>query len=313
MEMIKYSEWKDTKITLHLLSQILGKIRLEIAHQEPQWAHVMLPLTADGFTTGLLYGEHHMLQVDVDIRNSKLLVKVDGEKEMMDLKDGTPIKTYYEFIFRTLEKLGAPVSIYPKPQEMEIKEPLGEDTIHSVYHAEDALRGLELLHFAMREELKFIGPLRCRKVKPGLFWGTFDVSTIIIQNTAEPFPHNKVIEKAAFDEQFIEYGFWLGDEKSDLPSFFVLPYPFLYKDLNTESLEPAEAYYDQEVSEYFLNMEAVLASADFSSYVQRFFHTTFDILAEELRWENCDYYKSPLLMKSQPTFAKTEKPNDISQ
>ncbi|MDN7242688.1 DUF5996 family protein [Planococcus sp. N028] len=307
MEMIKYSEWKDTKITLHLLSQILGKIRLEVAHQEPQWAHVMLPLTANGFSTGLLYGESHMFEVDVDIRHSLLHIQVDGETESMNLKDGTAIKTYYEFIFQTLDRLGVPVSIYPKPQEMDIREPLDQDTTHTVYKAEDALRGLELMHFALREELKFIAPLRCRKVKPGLFWGTFDVSTIIISNIPEPFPQDRVIEKAAFDEQFIEYGFWLGDDKTDTPSFFVLPYPFLYKDLNAPALEPKEAYYDETVSEYFLNMEAILASTDSSNYVQRFFHTTFDILTAELHWENCDYYSTPLLMKSQPTLAKTDE------
>ncbi|TWT25151.1 DUF5996 family protein [Planomicrobium sp. CPCC 101110] len=306
MDLIKYSEWKDTKITLHLLSQILGKIRLEVANQEPQWAHVMLPLTADGFSTGLLYGDDHMFQVEADIRNSAIHVQVDGHKQSMKLENGTPVKAYYDFIFQTLKKLGTPVSIYPKPQEMDIKVPLDQDTEHTAYVQEDALRGLELFHFALREELKFVGPLRCRKVKPGLFWGTFDVSAIIIQNISEPFPMDKVIEKAAFDEQFIEYGFWLGDDKADVPSFFVLPYPFLYKDLNAPSLEPKEAYYDEEVSEYFLDMEAVLASSDTSSHVQRFFNTTFDILSEELKWENCDYYKNPLLMKSQPTLSKAD-------
>ncbi|PSL41415.1 hypothetical protein B0H99_10298 [Planomicrobium soli] len=304
MELIRYSEWKDTKTTLHLLSQILGKIRLEVAHQEPQWAHVMLPLTADGFSTGLLYSENHMFQVDVDVRNSALHVQVDGKKKSIGLKNGTPIKSYYEFTFQTLEQFGVPVSIYPKPQEMSIQVPLDQDTEHSTYIPEDALRGLELFHFAVQEELKFVGPLRCRKVKPGLFWGTFDISAIIIQNISEPFPLDKVIEKAAFDEQFIEYGFWLGDDKVEVPSFFVLPYPFLYKDMNAASLEPEEAYYDQEVSEYFLNMEAVLASSDASNHVQRFFHTTFDILSAELKWENCDYYRNPLLMKSQPTISK---------
>ncbi|MDN7246498.1 DUF5996 family protein [Planococcus shenhongbingii] len=304
MELLKHSEWKDTKLTLQLLSQILGKIRLEAAPQEPQWAHVMLALTPDGFSTGLLYYENHVFQVDVDIRSSTVSINVDGHTHSTHLRNGTPIRMYYDFIFRSLRQHQISITINPRPQEMNVKTLLNEDMIHNVYEPLQALRGLELFHFAFREEMKFIGPLRCRKVKPGLFWGTFDVSAIIVQNISEPFPEDKIIEKAAFDEQFIEYGFWLGDERTDEPSFFVLPYPFLNKDLNKLSLEPEEAFYDQEASEYFLTAQAVFDSPAPSKAVQQFFHTTFDILADELKWEGRDYFETPLLMKSQPTMKK---------
>lgn len=301
MELIKHSEWKETKLTLHLLSQILGKIRLETAQQEPQWAHVMLILTVNGFSTGLLHFEDHVFQVDIDIRRNRLTINVDGHEDFMQLKNGTPIKAYYDFTFQTLQKHRISILINPRPQEMEVHTLLSEDAVHHVYDPVQAMRGLGLFHFALREELKFIGPLRCRKVKPGLFWGTFDVSAIIVQNIAEPFPEDKTIEKAAFDEQFIEYGFWLGDERIDSPSFFVLPYPFLYKDLNYPSLEPEGAYYDSEASEFFLPVRAAMNMPSPSRAVQRFFHTSFDILAEELKWEGCEYFKTPLLMKAQPT------------
>lgn len=301
MELVKHSEWQDTKLTLHLLSQILGKLRLETAQQEPQWAHVMLTLTVDGFSTGLLYFEDQVFQADVDIRKHALSMNVDGQEHSMPLQNGTPIKTYYEFIFQTLQQHGIFIAINPRPQEMAVATLLSEDTVHHVYEPLQALRGLELFHFAQREELKFVGPLRCRKVKPGLFWGTFDVSAIVIQNIAEPFPEDKPIEKAAFDEQFIEFGFWLGDDRTDAPSFFILPYPFLYKNLNDPSIEPEEAYYDSQASEFFLPVPAVMNASSPSSAVQRFFNTSFDVLTQELKWEGCEYYKTPLLMKSQPT------------
>lgn len=67
----------------------------------------------------------------------------------------------------------------------------------------------------------------------------------------ESFPEDKVIEKAAFDEQMIGYGCWLGDEHVDVPSFFVLPYPFIYRGLNVPSLTLPQAHYDESISEYF--------------------------------------------------------------
>lgn len=80
---------------------------------------------------------------------------------------------------------------------------------------------------AYRAESAFINPLRARKVKPGLFWGTFDVTCILLYNEHIPFlDPAKVIERAAFDESMIEFGFWFGDDKFVGPTFFVLPYPF---------------------------------------------------------------------------------------
>ncbi|MFC6117965.1 DUF5996 family protein [Macrococcoides bohemicum] len=64
-------------------------------------------------------------------------------------------------------------------------------------------------------------------MKPGLFWGTFDFTCILLYNEHIPFPDPaKVIERAAFDESMIEFGFWFGDDKFVGPTFFVLPYPF---------------------------------------------------------------------------------------
>ncbi|WP_252311486.1 DUF5996 family protein [Sinobaca sp. H24] len=298
MSIIKHSDWKDTKRTLHLLSQILGKIRLELAAQEPQWAHVMLSLTPGGFSTGLLYHGSHTVQVDVDIRRNQVIVHVDDQQETTALENGKSVKEYYHWIFQTLDRHGASVSIYPKPQEMKIDAMLHEDTINRTYRQSEALEGLALFQMALREQRAFISSMRCRKVMPGLFWGTFDVSTLIVSDIPEPFPEDKPIEKAAFDEQFIEYGFWLGDDAVDVPSFFVLPYPFLNKTLKDSSLEPEQAYYDKELSEFFLKLDTDKPA---SEPIQRFFHTTFDILTEELGWEGCDYYKKPLLMKKQPT------------
>lgn len=299
MDLIRHSEWKDTKLTIHLISQILGKIRLEAAYQEPQWAHVMLALTPHGFTTGLLDFKDHWFEVSVDLTHSTLEVTVDSRVKTKKLADGVAVKDYFEFIFQTLEEGGVMISIFPVPQEMSLRTPLNEDTEHRTYDASLARRGFHLFQWAFAEQMKFIGPLRSRKVKPGLFWGTFDVSCLIVSNRPEPFPEDKVIEKAAFDEQFIEYGFWLGDDNVDIPTLFVLPYPFQNKDLNSPDISPPEAYYDKDLSEYFLSLETLVQKENRSSLVQQFFHSTFGVLCGELGWNNIEEVKKPLLMKKQ--------------
>jgi hypothetical protein len=140
---------------------------------------------------------------------------------------------------------------------------------------------------------------RCCKRLRFLGIDSFDVSLLILHGIPEAFPLDKVIEKAAFDEHMLEYGFWLGDDNVDKPTLFVLPYPFLYKELDTASLQPAEAYYDPAKSEFFLDLETAARSADPSGTIQAFFQTTFDILSQELEWQDCAYYFTPLDMPKQ--------------
>lgn len=299
MDVIKHSEWADTKFTLHLLSQILGKIKLETAQQEPQWAHVTLALTPNGFTTGLLFYHDRAFQVDLDIYESRILINVEGNVQAVTVETAKSIKTYFEEIFEALASKGIELRVNPKPQEMAYKNNLNEDDTPLSFDREQAIRGLKLFHFAAAEQLKFIGPLRSRKMKPALFWGTFDVSSLVLPSIRQPYPEDKVIEKAAFDEHFIEYGFWLGDANVDVPAFFVLPYPFINKELDSTRLKPSDAYFEASLSEYFLMLDKVAGSSHSTQAMQEFFRSTFDILSEELGWPDCSYYFTPLDMPEQ--------------
>lgn len=299
IDVIRHSEWAETKFTLHLLSQIMGKIKLETAQQEPQWAHVTLAITPDGFGTGILFAGDKVFQLEVDIRNSRIIINVDGEIQAIELMSGKSMKKYYEEIFSALHSRGINIAINTKPQEMEYAIPLNEDETPMEFDQPNAMRGLKLFQFALLEQMKFVAPMRCRKMKPALFWGTFDVSLLILHGILEPFPENRTIEKAAFDEQMIEYGFWLGDQETDIPSFFVLPYPFLYKELETSQVKPPEAYYDGTKSEFFLKLDEIAEKENSGDAIQSFFQTTFDVLKDELEWKGCDYYFIPLKMKEQ--------------
>ncbi|RLQ90092.1 DUF5996 family protein [Planomicrobium sp. Y74] len=299
IDVIRHSEWAGTKFTLHLISQILGKIKLETAQQEPQWAHVALDITPDGFSTGLLFTENQAFQVDTDIRNSRILINVEGDTQSISLEPSKSIKWYHDEIFSALSSRGIDLKINPKPQEMAYTTPMDEDDTPLEFDQQSAMEGLKLFQFALLEQRKFIAPMRCRKMKPALFWGTFDVSLLILPGIIEPFPEDRVIEKAAFDEQMIEYGFWLGDDQTEIPTFFVLPYPFQYNYLNSPSIKPSEAFYDETKSEYFLPLDAVAAKENPTAEIQEFFRSTFDALVDELNWQGCDYYFTPLKMKEQ--------------
>lgn len=284
-----HSEWHDTKLTLHLISQLLGKIKLKLAPPEPQWGHVSLPLTVQGFTTGLLFEGERALQIDVDLLTSCLVVHVEEQKDAIPIEAGKTIKSYHDDLFARLREHGVHVNINPKPQEMAFKGLLDTDETPLAYDATYARKGLRLFQRAAHEQLTYLSKLRCRKIKPALFWGTFDVSSLVIYPIEHPFPEDKIIERVAFDEQFVEFGFWLGDDVTDRPSYFVLPYPFLFRSLPTEKLKPDTAYYDAEKSEFFLPLDEAT-----SGHVQDFLSTSFDILMREMEWTTRDHFFIPL-------------------
>ncbi|WP_244150686.1 DUF5996 family protein [Exiguobacterium profundum] len=294
MQIPLHSDWHDTKLTLHLISQLLGKIRLQLAPPEPQWGHVSLPLTVNGFTTGLLFEGERALQLDVDLLSSCLVVHVEDQTDAIPIEARKTIKSYHDDLFNRLRTHGVDIRINPKPQEMTFQGLLDTDETPLAYDAAYARQGLRLFQRAAHEQLTYLSKLRCRKIKPALFWGTFDVSSLVIYPIEHPFPEDKVIERVAFDEQLIEFGFWLGDDVTERPSYFVLPYPFLFRPLPTDTLKPEAAYYDAEKSEFFLPL-----FEGTSGEVQAFLSTSFDILMDEMDWTMRDHFFIPLKLEEE--------------
>ncbi|UJF15569.1 DUF5996 family protein [Jeotgalibaca sp. MA1X17-3] len=293
-----YKKNKNEIITLQLLSQILGKIKLEYAAQEPQWAHVILDITPRGFSTGLLH--HHSLyfKIEVDLIKNLLIIETESSEVYVKLADGKSICEYYQEIMSQAKKVGLPLSIQTKPQEMETQTPFEEDHIHHHYNEDVATQILNWFQFAWKAEQQFIAPFRQRKIYPGLFWGTFDVSCILLYNELEPFPDDsKIIERAAFDEQMVEFGFWLGDENVENPTFFTLPYPFVEEvELKTDKSFPKGSYFSSTMAEYLYEIKEEIDQVDTDKVIQ-FMEASCRSSIAYLMWENTSHYFEQLKMK----------------
>ncbi len=151
--------------------------------------------------------------------------------------------------------------------------------------------------FAWDAEQQFIAPFRQRKVYPGLFWGTFDVSCIIIYNELEDFPDDsKVIERAAFDEHMIEFGFWLGDDTIENPCFFTLPYPFVDGvELEVDDTFPTGSYFNSKMAEYLYEIKSEVSQADTDETI-RFLEASCKKSLECLKWQETQHFFEELKM-----------------
>lgn len=265
-----YKKYQDEITTMQLLSQILGKMKLNYAAQEPQWAHVILDITTRGFSTGLLKVNHQPFEMEINLLKGFISMETRENIAYVDLVDGKSISEYYAEIIKKAESLGIPINIQTIPQEMSIKTPFEEDQEHHYYNQDFAMEMLKWFQLAWDVEQQFIAPIRQRKVYPGLFWGTFDVACILLYNQFESFVDDeKVISRAAFDEQMVEFGFWLGDDNFDYPTFFTLPYLFVEdKKLPIDESFPKGSYFSPKMAEYLLEIKEPIDEVNREEIIQ---------------------------------------------
>lgn len=297
MRILKYSEWADTATALHMVLQMMGKIKLKKMHAQPEWNHVLIYATAQGFTTGLIPNGDKSFDISVNIGTSMVYAHcTDGAVAGFPFRNQTSVSEYYADFKRMLKNIGNETDIYTVPQEVADTTPFEKQTIKYDFDCDAAASYFENCIFARNALLSFASPFRGKKILPALFWGTFDMTTVLFSGVEHPFPGEGIIEQVAFDEKFMEFGYWPGDTVVDEPSFFVLPYPFLQKDLGTGGVSPKEAIFSAEKKEYFLPARDVLKYDDPMEVLKQFCCDTFDVIAKAEDWQAIEWFNKPLLI-----------------
>ena len=289
-----YSHWRDTCFALHALSQMMGKTKLACLPLEPEWAQVTLKPAAGGFSTGFIpHGsdgfEVELLLEDPQVRS----VAATGEEASFALCGGLSVADDYERYSLMLEAIGHPVDINPTPQEMPVRAPFFAQTQPLTFDAAAAKNYYEQCLLAQVTLLDFTAGFRGKKTGPALYWGTFDLTSVLFSGKPCPYEGDGgYVERVALDEQCMEFGFWPGDETADDPAFFVLVYPFL--GASAPRVEVPGAFFDEKGAKYVLRLEDVLHADDPKSLVMRFFHDVFVEASALQRWERFDWLTRPL-------------------
>lgn len=296
MSILTYRDWRDTCNTEHMLLQMMGKVKLESMDPQPEWKQVVLDADADGFTTGLIPAGTDGFEVRLSIADAVMSAETAaGDRARFPIEGRVSVSELYGRFNSMLENIGHPCDINPVPQEMYTEVPFDQQTSVHEFDTEAAQRSFRQFLFARSALGAFAAPFRGKKIPPSLFWGTFDMTTVLFSGKPCPFDGDgSLIERVAFDEQFIEFGFWPGDEHTNDPSFFVLAYPFL-KEGSSEDTGVREAFYDSANAEYFLKLEDAVRSDNPEAVVRRFCTATFDSIMKNQGWEQRDWFTKPLL------------------
>lgn len=285
--------WKETRDTLHMYTQVVGKVRLKLAPMEPEWGQTPLYLTVRGLTTSPVPYAGRTFAVDFDFFDHQLRVQVsDGQARAIALA-GQPVKEFYRQVMAALKELGIEVAITTTPSEVSSPIPFPEDDRHATYDPEWAHRFWQLLARADTVFKEFRAPYRGRTTPVQFFWGTFDLSLARYSGRpAEPPPGADPIRRRAMDVEEVAFGFWPGDDGYPEPAFYSYTYP---KPPGIEGalLRPAGAFWSDRMGEFLLNYEHARTSDSPRAAILAFLETTYAAGADGLRWDR-DALEAPV-------------------
>jgi hypothetical protein len=279
------AEWKDTYETLHMWTQIVGKIRLKLKPLENHWWNVTLYVTPRGLTTSTMSHKCRHFQIDFDFISHLLIIETsDGSTKTVALRPRS-VAEFYQETMAALESLGVSVNIWTTTVEVPDRTPFEKDEKHVAYDPEYAQRFWRILAETSRVftdfRARFIG-----KVSPiHFFWGGFDLA--VTRFSGRPAPEHpgtpygaRFVDVEAYSHEVSSCGFWPGGRPVDEPVFYAYAYPEP-QDFKDYPIQPSEAFYHTGMSEFLLPYDVVRTAKSPDDVLLSFLQSTYEAAALE--------------------------------
>ena len=239
--------WEETKNTLHLWMQIVGKVRMASTSPRNHWWHVTLYVSARGLTTRRMHAKGGVaFEIDFDFIDHRLVVATNrGEVESFELVDGLSVAEFDEKLHTTLTALGIDVAIREEPFRLPVTTPFLEDRAHASYDRDAVERFWHVLEWTDGVLEEFAG-WYCGKTSPvHFFWHGFDLALTRFGGARAPaLPEADPVNQESYTHEVVSFGFWAGDENVRQPSFYsyTAPEP---AGLRQQPLHPAQAVWSE--------------------------------------------------------------------
>jgi hypothetical protein len=287
---IPVAGWQDTRDTLHLYTQVVGKVRLANEPRLNHWWNVPLYVSARGLTTGLMpHPTGPAFQIEFDFLEHRLdVVTVSGKRRSLELLPRS-VAAFHEAIMAMLTDLGVRTDIWSMPVEIDDAIAFPDDGVHASYDA-DAVRRfwralVEMQHVFEVFRARFVG-----KSSPvHLFWGSLDLAlTRFSGRTAPPHPGGAAncgphVMWEAYSHEVSSCGYWPGPP-GDEGVFYAYAYPEPpgYRDAR---VAPTGARWDDDLDEFVLPYELVRAAPDPAAVLLEFLQSTYEAAAATADWD----------------------------
>jgi hypothetical protein len=282
------SAWADTRDTLHLWTQVVGKVRLALAPMINHWWQVPLYVNARGLTTSLMpYGDRGV-EATFDFHRHRLTISTtDGASRDVALAPRS-VADFYSEVMARLAELGVPVQINPDPVEVPIVIPFPDDSEHAAYDAGYAHRFWLSLVQAHRVLTVFRGRFTGKVSPVHFFWGAFDLAVTRFSGRAAPrhpggLPNTPDrVTREAYSHEVSSCGYWPGGAEQGIFYAYAYPEPAGFCD---RPVEPAAARYDSDLGEFVLPYATVRAARDPDATLLAFTESTYEAAADLAGWD----------------------------
>jgi hypothetical protein len=293
---LNFTEMQDTLETLHQWIQIVGKIRLRtMPWQNHSW-HATLYITTNGFSTHTIQYNGHVFQIDFDFKQHKLFIKCSNAESLsIELRPRT-VADFYKELLEKLASIGVEVKIHASPNEMEPAIPFAKNTINKSYDPKAAYALWQAMQLAngvfSKFRSDFIG--KCSPVH--LFWGAFDLAVTRFSGNEAPLhpggmPNMPLeVMQEAYSQEVSSAGFWPGSKDFPMPAFYAYAYPS-HPDFGKQKVQPSEAFYSEEMGEFFLKYEDVQKSNNPEKALLDFLQTTYEAAVNTANWDRAKLEK----------------------
>ncbi len=285
------AEWEDTYHTLHMWTQIVGKIRMGLTPLQNHWWNAALYVTTRGLTTSPIPYQSQAFEIQFDFIEHRLEISTSGGVSRVLALRPQSVAAFYRELLSTLLDAGIAVHINVRPQEVPGAIPFDQDGTHASYDRDYANRFWRILlstHAVLQEfRGRFIG-----KSSPvHFFWGSFDLSCTRFNGRAAP-PRRGVITSEAYSQECSNVGWWPGGGNVKGPAFFAYtaPEPQGYSE---QRVHPQHAFYHDQLREFVLMYDDARRVKSPRDEILEFAESAYEIGANLAGWDRPSLERRP--------------------
>jgi hypothetical protein len=302
--MLNWADWRETAQHLHLMTQIVGKVRLALTPWLNHGWHVPLYVTARGFGTSPITLEDRLLEIDFDFLRGELVMTIsDGSREVVALLPGS-IASFHAAVISALEGLHVPAGFDGKPSEIPDALPFAEDHAQRPYDAESVQRFWRALIITDGVFKGFRTGFLGKASPTHFFWGSFDLASTRFSGRIAPRHSGGVpglpdaVTCEAYSHEESSLGFWPGSDAYPHAAFYAYAYP-APDGYALAAVEPSSAHFSAELGEFILSYDDVRSSSDPRRALLAFCQSTYDVAADLGNWDR-GALECPLGVPRQP-------------
>lgn len=283
-------EWRETLTTLHMWTQVVGKVRLALAPPVNHWWHVAFEVTARGLSTTSTPHGSRTFQIDFDfVDHVARITASDGLQGAVALGPRS-VADFHQALMAELGALGLDVGIWTRPVEIENPIPFDQDHRPGAYDREAVGRFWHALLQVDRVMKRFRGEFLGKSSPVQFFWGSFDLA--VTRFSGRPAPEHPGgipnladrVTREGYSRELFNAGWWPGNDAYPAPAFFAYAYP-APQGFATASIAPDDAFYHDTLQEFILPYEAVRRAPHPEEAVLTFFRSAYASAADLGEWD----------------------------